>query len=101
MSEKQPTDHATKDGSYKFTVAGKSYRLPRVDEKAALAIPGDVSFQAVMNPDDEAAQLRLAFATLIACKPSDAAMSALRSLSTGEMLEHVNAWMGESRGSSD
>lgn len=95
-----PQDRKKKDGGYRFTVAGKSYTLPQVDEEAAESLPGDVTYAAIMRPDDDMAQLRLAFATLEAAKPTDAAMKALKSLSTKEMLEVVAAWMGESGGSS-
>lgn len=101
MPQKTPQDRQPGDGGHKFTVKGKTYTLPPISEESASAIPGAVTYAAVMRPDDEMAQLRLAFATLEAVKPSAAALTALQSLSTKEMLEVVGGWMGESSGSSD
>lgn len=101
MTEKTPQDRKTKDAGYQFTVKGKTYTLPKPDESAMSAIPGAITYAAVMSPDDQMAQMRLAFATLDAAKPTQAAKDALLSLGTDEMLEHVGAWMGESSGSSD
>lgn len=101
MPEKTPQDHKTKGDKFTFTVAGKSYVLPRPDEKSVSEIPGGLTMDAVMYPDDQAVQLRLGFATLEAAKPSDAAMAAFRSLGTNDMLEVLGNWMGESSGSSD
>lgn len=101
MPEKTPQDRQTKAGGYKFTVTGKSYTLPLIDENAASNIPGEITYAAVMSPDDDMVQMRLAFATLEAAKPTPAALAALKSLPTKEMLEVVGAWMGESSGSSD
>lgn len=101
MPEKTPQDRKPADGSHKFTVKGKSYTLPKIGEDSAASIPGEITYSAVMGPDDVMAQMRLAFATLEAVKPSEAAMTALKSLSTTEMLEVVGAWMGGSSGSSD
>jgi hypothetical protein len=101
MPQKTPQDRKAKDEGYSFTVAGKKYRLPPVSEEAASSIPGGVTMDAVLNPDDNTAQLRLALATLEAVKPTPAAMKALRSLGTTEMLTVVGEWMGESGGSSE
>ena len=101
MSEKTPADRKAKKPGYQFTVKGKSYTLPPVGEDAASSIPGEITYAAIMNPDDDFVQMRLAFATLEAAKPTPAALAALKSLPTAEMLEHVGAWMGESSGSSD
>ena len=95
-----PQDHKQKDEGVSFTVAGKRYRLPKVNEKAATSIPGSITMDAVMEPDNDAAQLRLAFATLTACEPSPEVMAAFRSLPTKEMIELVGRWLGESSGSS-
>lgn len=89
------------DEKFTFTADGKTYPLPKIDEKAITGIPGEITYNAVMAPDDEMAQMRLAFATLEACKPAPKSMAALKSLGTTEMLEVVFKWMGESGGSSD
>lgn len=101
MPEKTPQDRKPKGGGHQFTVKGKTYTLPRPDEGAMDRIPGELTYAAVMNPDDEMTQMRLAFVTLEAAKPSAAALAALKSLSTSEMLKVVGEWMGESSGSSD
>lgn len=101
MPQTTPQDRKTRDNGYRFTVAGKSYTLPNVGEDAAANIPGEITYAAVMDPDNEMVQMRLAFATLEAAKPTPAALAALKSLPTSEMLEHVGAWLGESSGSSD
>ena len=98
---KTPQDRKTKAAPFKFTVDGKSYTLPAVDEEVAQKIPGGVTMDAVMRPDDAMAQMRLGFCTLEACSPSPAAMAALRSLPTERMLEVFGRWMGESSGSSE
>lgn len=99
MSEKTPADRKPKDG-FKFTVKGKTYTLPQPNEESMSAIPGGITYAAVMDPDDQMAQMRLAFATLEAAKPTPAALAALKSLGTDEMLTVVGNWMGESSGSS-
>jgi hypothetical protein len=101
MPQKTPQDRKSKDAGHAFTVAGKTYRLPPVSEEAASSIPGGVTMDAIMSPEDNTAQLRLALATLEAVKPTPAAMTALRSLGTTEMLTVVGEWMGESGGSSE
>lgn len=101
MPEKTPQDHKSKDGGHPFTVGGKTYKLPPVSEDAAASIPGEVTYDAIMRPDNEMAQMRLALSMLEACGPSASAKKALLSLSTKEMLEVVGSWMGESSGSSD
>jgi hypothetical protein len=101
MAEKTPQDRKPANGGHKFTVKGKSYTLPNLSETAASKIPGAVTYAAIMEPDNDMAQIRLALATLEAVKPSDAAMAALKSLPTDEMLGVVGEWMGESSGSSD
>lgn len=95
-----PQDHKKKGDGYQFVAAGKTYTLPALSEEAAESLPGEVTYAAIMRPDDDMAQLRLALATLEAAKPTDAAMKALRSLSTKEMLEVVAAWMGKAGSSS-
>lgn len=102
MPETTPQDRKQKAATgHKFTVDGKSYTLPFPTESAVESVPGEITHASVMDPNDDAAQLRLAFATLEASKPSDAARKALLSLSTGQMLSVLGDWMGESSGSSD
>lgn len=86
---------------HRFTVKGKSYTLPPVSGASADAIPGEISYAAIMEPENEFAQLRLALGMLEAAKPAPAAMAALKSLPTADMLKVVGDWMGESSGSSD
>lgn len=99
MPATTPQDRKPKAGGHKFTVQGKTYTLPAISEESASAIPGEITYAAIMRPEDEMAQMRLGLATLEAAKPSEAALTALKSLPTGEMLEVIGAWMGESSGS--
>lgn len=101
MPAKTPQDHKAKDEAFTFTVGTKTFKLPPLSETAADSIPGDITYAAVMEPDNNMAQLRLAFASLEAAKPTEAAMTALRSLSTTRMLEVVGEWMGKAGGSSE
>lgn len=102
MPEKTPQDRKPKaDEGHKFTVKGKTYTLPAIGETAGAEIPGEITYDAIMRPDDNMAQMRLAFATLEAAKPTEAAMKALRSMSTEDMLTTVGEWMGGSEGSSE
>lgn len=100
MPTKAPQDHKAKGDEFTFTVGSKAYKLPALSETAADSIPGDVTYAAVMEPDNNMAQLRLAFASLEAAKPTAAAMTALKSLPTTQMLEVVGEWMGKAGGSS-
>jgi len=98
-----PQDNKPKaDTAFTFKGAdGKTYKLPAPNENAAELVPGEITHDAIMSPDNEMAQLRLGFATLDACKPTPAAMKALRSLSTKAMIEVLGEWMGGPSGSSD
>lgn len=101
MAQKTPQDRQTTDGSFTFTADGKTYRLPKVKEDAALKVPGEYTYAAIMDPDNEMYQLRLGLATLEANNPPAAALRALKSLNTKEMLEVIGRYLGESSGSSD
>ena len=97
---KKPQDRKAADG-YAFTVKGKRYVLPRVTPEMAGMVPGEITYAAVMAPDDAAAQARLGLANLEVCGATPAAKKALLSLTTVEMMEIVGEWLGESSGSSD
>lgn len=92
MSEKTPQDHKAKDGLFTFTHKGKKHELPPVAD-AAPKVSGGITMDAIMQPDDEMAQLRLGLAMLQASDVPDETMSALRSMSTPDMLETLGAWM--------
>lgn len=98
---KIPQDHKQKNAPFTFKVAGEVYTLPKVGEDVASKVPGEVTYAAIMDPDNPMAQMRLGFATLEAAGPSEKAMKALKSLPTDEMLAEIGRWMGESQGSSD
>lgn len=101
MATKTPQDRQPKgDRGTPFTVAGKTYYIPQPSEDATLSVPGRVTRAVVMNPDDQQAQLALAFHMLDTVKLTPAARVALDSLSTRDMLEVVGRWLGESSGSS-
>lgn len=102
MPEKQPTDRKPKaaEQGFTFTHQGKTYRLPEATEETALAIPAELTMDALERPDDQLAETRLALAMLRAAKPSDAAMAALRAMSTGDMVRTLGRWMGDEPGES-
>lgn len=100
MPETTPQDHKKPD-VFAFTVKGKKYVLPKITEATANKVPGGVTVDAVMYPDDGTVQMRLALFMLSAVDAKPEAMTALRSLPTDEMLEVVGNWMGESSDSSD
>lgn len=99
--DRKPKAVATKTPAYEFEVDGKSFTLPAIDEKTADAVPGGVTMDLMLDPNDRQAQMTLAFHLLKAVQPTPAALAALRSLPTEEMMGHVGNWMGESSGSSD
>lgn len=97
-----PQDRKPKaDAPFTFEVDGKKHTLPDVSEEAAASIPGGITYDAVMSPDDSMAQLRLGFATLEATSPKPESLAALKSLPTPKMLEVIGEWLGGSSGSSD
>lgn len=100
MPEKQPTDRKQKAQGYTFTHKGKRYALPDFDEQRE-KIPGGVVMDALMDPNSELAEVRLALAALQVSSASDKAMAALREMPSGEMFKIVGEWMGETGGSSD
>jgi hypothetical protein len=88
-------------GSYVFeTYDGKKHTLPPIDEAKAGDVPGEISYYAILHPDDEGAQARLTIATVEAQDLAPATKAALLSLKTGDMITAVFSWMGESTGSS-
>lgn len=90
---KKPEDHKPKARKFSFTSeGGKRFTLP-LASAGAEQIPGKVTRDAVMNPDDEAAQLRLGFAMLEACGASQDALDAVYEKPTPAMLELLGAWM--------
>lgn len=100
--DRKPKATAVKPApGYQFEVDGKSFTLPPITEKNAASVPGGVTMDLMLDPDDGQAQMSLAFHLLKAVEPTPAALAALRSLPTEEMMEHVGNWMGESSGSSD
>ena len=100
MPEKVPADHKAKDEGFSFSVKGKKYMLPPIGEEAALKVPGGVTQDAVMYPDDATKQMALAFHLIQYVGADPKSMAALRSLPTKDMLEIVGKWMGEGSGSS-
>lgn len=101
MPAKTPQDRKAKNEGFTFTVKGKKYQLPKITEAIALSVPAGVTEDAIVEPDNEAAQARLALCTLRAAKPDPAAYAALRSMTTEEMITVVGEWMGEASGSSE
>lgn len=106
LPAKKPQDHkppAVKPGTFKAKVGSKTktFTLPEVTETAALSVDGSTTMDLILRPDDMELQLRAGFQTLLACNPKPEVLAAFRSLPTGEMLEVLGDWMGESSGSSD
>lgn len=97
---KVPEDHKPAGGGYTFVAGGKTYTIPPLTDEVAESVPGHITYDAVMNPDDLEVQVRLAFAQIEAAKLKPAVKSALLSLPTGEMMTAVSGWLGESSGSS-
>lgn len=90
---KKPEDHKPKAKKFSFTNEnGKRFTLP-LASAGAEKIPGRVTRDAVMNPDDEAAQLRLGFAMLEESGASQEAVDAVYEKSTPAMLDLLGAWM--------
>lgn len=79
----------------------RTYYLPEIGGDVSLDVPGKVTRAAVKNPDDEQAQMALAFHMIDLVKMPEKVRQAFDSLTTGEMMEVVGRWMGESSGSSD
>lgn len=100
MPTTTPQDHEPKKAPFKFKADGKMHTLPDPGE-ASSKVPGGVTQDAIMYPDDTAAQLRLAYFVLEGSKAKPEALAALRALPTDEMLEVMGAWMGGSSASSD
>lgn len=100
MPEKKPADHQKKTQGYTFLHAGKRYALPDFNEQRE-KIPGGIVMDALMDPNSELAEVRLAIAALNVSGASDKAMAALRDMPSGEMFRVVGEWMGETGGSSD
>lgn len=90
---KQPEDHKPKPKKFTFTGDdGKKHTLPFASEGAE-NIPGKLTRDAIMDPDDDAAQLRLGFAMLEACGAPQEAIDAVYAKPTTGMLEVLGAWM--------
>lgn len=98
-----PQDHKTAGTTFTAKVNGKpkTFTLPPITEESAGSIPGEIVYKAVMNPDDEMAELRLALANVDAAGIKPATKDALLSLPFLEMMKVVGEWMGESKGSSE
>ena len=97
---KQPTDHKAKATPFVFKDAeGVEHKLPPASEGAE-TVPGQLTRDAIMSPDDEMAQLRLGFALLDASGADPAAIAAVYAKNTTAMIELLGKWMeyGDSDG---
>jgi hypothetical protein len=111
LPAKKPQDRKPKADApttFKATVPGKdgkpvtkTFALPKLTEDAATKVEGGYTMDLMLRPDDERAQMAIAFATFLACSPKPDVLAALRRLPTPEMLEILGRWMGEASGSSD
>jgi len=102
---REPQDHkpskaaqAARDRTamFSFTAGGVEYALPSPEQSAG-KVSGRFVRDAVMGTD-EAAQVRLAFATLEASDPDEGALDALYELPAQEMLTIVTEWFEASQG---
>lgn len=100
MPEKQPQDRKQKAEGFTFVHKGKRFSLPDFDEQRE-KIPGGVVMDALMDPNSELAEVRLALAALQVSAASEKTMAALREMPSGDMFRIVGEWMGETGGSSD
>lgn len=100
MPEKKPTDHQSKAEGYTFTHKGKRYTLPDFTEQRG-RIPGGVVMDALMDPNSELAEVRLALSALQVSNVPAKTMAALREMPADDMFTIVGEWMGETGGSSD
>lgn len=89
---KKPQDHKPKSPVFEFEHAGKTYRLPTADKYAG-KVPGSVTADAIMYPEDNAAQLRLALHMLASVEGHDSTVELIRSLSSDRMFGIVGDWM--------
>lgn len=94
---KKPQDHKPKatekaDPVFEFEADGKTYTLPTAD-KFGGKVPGAVTADAIMYPDDNAAQLRLALHLLSAVEGYDDTVAMVRSLPSERMFGIVGEWM--------
>lgn len=98
-----PEDHKTSGTKFTAVIDGKpkTFTLPPITEKSAGSITASIVYDAVMNPGDDMAELRLALANLDAAGTKPAVKNALLSLPFAEMMRIVGEWMGESEGSSE
>lgn len=105
---KKPDDHKAKNDAFAFTATTlnkkgepveKTFTLPPFTDGVE-QVPAWISQDAILSPEDETAQVRLAMAVLAASEVDGDARAALRTMTTGRMLEVLGEWMGESQGSS-
>lgn len=103
MSTPTPKDHASKGTKFTVTVDGKpkTFTLPPINEETAGKIPGEIVYNAVMNPSDDMAQMRLTMANLEASGVTPQVKDALLSLPFADVMRVLGEWMGESAGSSE
>ena len=96
------TEAAIDPDAYSFKGAdGKTYRLPKPSDTAALDVPAGITEDALMYPDDQGKQLALGLHLLNLSGISEKDKAAFRALSTRRMLEVVQGWLGKLSGSSD
>lgn len=75
---------------------GKTWTLPPLDPEAGNKVAGQIARDAIMQPDNEIVQVRLALATVEAALGDDSPeLKALYSLNTGDMMTVVQRWLGD------
>lgn len=75
---------------------GKTWTLPPLDPEAGNKVAGKIARDAIMAPDDGAAQARLGLATVEAALGADSPeLAALYSLPLGAMMDVIQRWLAE------
>ena len=94
---KQPQDRKKKateatEPEFTFDHDGKTYALPTADKYAG-NVPGGITADALLEPDNEVVQLRLGLAMLNAVEGHDEARAVMRSMSSQDMFTVLGEWM--------
>ncbi len=99
MPESKKTKAVEPTTVYTLVDGEKSYDLPPLNGNAA-NIPARYTKDAIMRPEDQAAQFALGCAMLDSIDIPDETRAAIENLPTNRFVEVIGEWMGESRGSS-
>lgn len=82
------------DQLFTFSHEGSAYVLPRADEAMKSISGGDL--MDMLLDDDETSQIRFALKILLAAKPDEKALAALRAKPVEEFAEVLGGWISSS-----